>query len=243
MLTVVVPCFNEETRIEISQFRQLLSLVPEVRLLFVNDGSTDRTLQVLKSFAATEPDRVSVLSLPANAGKGEAIRRGILAAISESPSWMAYLDADLATPPGEVQRLWSVCQEGSSLEIVFGSRVHLCGSGIDRSMGRHITGRVFAFFAAQTLGTHVYDTQAGAKFLRNTPALGQALATPFCDRWSFDVELLGRLGRLGAFPERAVEVPIRNWRDVPGSKVSLRQGVTSMFSLWRVRRKLRAFRV
>ena len=99
MLTVIVPCFNEETRIEISRFRELLSLVPEVRLLFVNDGSADRTIQVLEGFAATEPDRVSILSLPANVGKGEAIRCGFLAATAESPSWMAYLDADLATPP------------------------------------------------------------------------------------------------------------------------------------------------
>jgi len=76
MLTIVVPCFNEETRIETSRFRQLLSLVPKVRILFVNDGSTDRTLRVLEDFAATEPDRVSVLSLPANSGKGEAIRCG-----------------------------------------------------------------------------------------------------------------------------------------------------------------------
>ena len=242
MLTVVVPCFNEETRIEITRFRELLSLVPEIHLLFVNDGSADRTIQVLEGFAATEPNRVSILSLPANVGKGEAIRCGFLAATAESPSWMAYLDADLATPPEEVLRLWAVCQEGSALDIVFGSRIQLCGSGIDRNMSRHITGRVFAFFAAQTLGTHVYDTQAGAKFMRNTPTLSKAFATPFCDRWSFDVELLGRLGRLGVFPERAVEVPIRNWRDVPGSKVSVRQGVASMFSLWRVHRKLRAFR-
>jgi len=164
-----------------------------------------------------------------------------LAANTDRPSWTAYLDADLATPTEEVQRLWSVCQESASLEIVFGSRIHLCGSKIKRHMGRHITGRIFAFFAEHTLGTHVYDTQAGAKFFRNTPALSQALATPFCDRWSFDVELLGRLGRLGAFPERALEVPLRNWRDVPGSKVSLRQGVASLFSSWRVHRKLRAF--
>lgn len=243
MLSIVVPCFNEETRIEISRFQQLLSLVPEARLLFVNDGSTDRTLHVLHDFAATEPDRVNVLSLSANAGKGEAIRCGLLAAITEKPSWTAYLDADLATPPEEVQRLWSVCQEGSSLDIVFGSRVRLCGSGIERRLGRHVTGRVFAFLAAQILGTHVYDTQAGAKFMRYTPTLSHALASPFCDRWSFDVELLGRFGRLGVFPERAVEVPIRNWRDIPGSKVSIQQGVTSMVSLWRVNRNLRKFRI
>jgi glycosyltransferase involved in cell wall biosynthesis len=243
MLTIVVPCFNEETRIEISQFRRLLSLAPEARLLFVDDGSTDRTLHVLGDFAASEPDRVRVMSLPANAGKGEAIRCGFLAATTEGPSWTAYIDADLATPIEEVQRLWSVCQENSSLEIVFGSRIHLCGSGIERRMGRHITGRIFAFLAAQTLGTYVYDTQAGVKFFRNTPALSQALSTPFCDRWSFDVELLGRLGRLGAFPQHALEVPLRSWRDVPGSKVSLRQGLKSLFSLWRVHRNLREFHV
>ena len=242
-LTIVVPCFNEAGRFDTDRFGQLLSLIPKCRLSFINDGSTDQTLTVLQEFAATTPNRVTVTSLPANMGKGEAIRRGILAAIADAPEWVAYVDADLATPPEEVHRLWEDHHDNSGLDMFFGSRIRLCGSSIERREGRHVVGRLFAHLAARTLGTHVYDTQAGVKFFRNTPELARVLAVPFCDRWSFDVELLGRLGRLGVFPRRAVEVPLRNWRDVPASNVSLRQGAASVLSLWRVRRRLRAFRV
>ncbi len=241
-LTIVVPCFNEATRFNADQFRRLLSLIPGVGLRLVDDGSTDRTLQVLNLFAAAAPDHVTVTSLPTNMGKGEAIRRGMLAALAEAPDWVAYVDADLATPPEEVQRLWEEHHDDSSLDVFFGSRIRLCGSRIERREGRHIVGRLFAHLAARTLGTHVYDTQAGAKFFRSTPELARALAVPFCDRWSFDVELFGRLGRLGVFPGRVVETPLRNWRDVPASNVTIRQGLTSVLSLWRVRRSVRAFR-
>lgn len=241
-LIVVVPCFNEAKRFDADRFRTLLSLIPVVQLLFVDDGSTDSTLSVLNGFAATEPNRVTVMSLPTNSGKGEAIRRGILTAIVHGPEWVAYVDADLATPPEEVSRLWANSHDDPSIDVFFGSRIRLCGNRIERREGRHLAGRLFAYLAAGTLGTHVYDTQAGVKFLRVTPELARALASPFCDRWSFDVELLGRLGRLGIFPKRAIEIPLRTWRDVPNSKVSLRQGVTSVLSLWRVRRSLRTFR-
>lgn len=240
-LIVVVPCFNEASRFDADQFRHLLSLVPGMRLRFVDDGSTDQTSSVLSGFVATEPDRATVMSLPTNVGKGEAIRQGILTALAESPSWVAYVDADLATPPEEVCRLWEEHHDDVLLDVFFGSRIRLCGSRIERREGRHLVGRLFAHLAARTLGTHVYDTQAGVKFLRNTPELAKVLTVPFCDRWSFDVELLGRLGRLGVFPARAMETPLRTWRDVPASNVSLRQGAASVLSLWRVHRRLRSF--
>jgi len=240
-LTIVVPCFNEAARFDAARFHELLLLMPGARLQLVDDGSTDQTLRVLQDFAATARDRVAVMSLPSNVGKGEAIRTGMLAALTETPDWVAYVDADLATPPEEVQRLWAEHHDDQAVDVFFGSRIRLCGSRIERREGRHIVGRLFAHLAARTLGTHVYDTQAGAKFLRVTPILHRALATPFCDRWSFDVELLGRLGRLGVFPSRAVETPLRNWRDVPASNVSMRQGLTAVLSLRRVRRRLQRF--
>ena len=239
-LTIVVPCFNEDGRLDINQFRLLLELVPEIDLLFIDDGSTDNTLKVLRDFAGTEPSRVSTLSLPANNGKAEAVRIGLLFAVTEGSSWAAYVDADLATPVDEIRRLWLICRQSLSTEIVFGSRVRLCGSGIHRHWTRHLVGRIFAFLASRTLGTYVHDTQAGVKFVKSTPALNRALATPFCNRWSFDVELLARLGRLGIFPDRALEVPLHVWHDVPGSKVSLGQGIAATLSLWKVRRRLQS---
>jgi hypothetical protein len=71
----------------------------------------------------------------------------------------------------------------------------------------------------------VYDTQCGAKLLRRSPALTHALAAPFQGRWTFDVELLGRLviGAPGIAPlpiARIHEEPLLVWRDVKGSKLN-----------------------
>ena len=75
-----------------------------------------------------------------------------------------------------------------------------------------------------TLALPVYDTQCGAKALRVIPALRAALAEPFRSRWAFDVELLGRLlypsGTTPAVAREAVvEMPLRTWHDVGGSKL------------------------
>ena len=114
------------------------------------------------------------------------------------------------------------------------SRVRLLGRAIERRPHRHYLGRLFATTASVALGIPIYDTQCGAKFFRRTDALVAALATPFESSWIFDVELLDRL--LHGAPTAALlslddleEVPLREWRDVAGSKLRflemLRAGV------------------
>ena len=70
-VTIVVPCYNEEHRLRADEFRAF----PGVEFLFVNDGSRDGTLQVLQTLAASDPSRLSVLTLEKNGGKAEAVRR------------------------------------------------------------------------------------------------------------------------------------------------------------------------
>ncbi len=93
---------------------------------------------------------------------------------------------------------------------------------------RHYLGRLFATAASAALQMKVYDTQCGAKVFADTLALRAALANPFRSVWAFDVELLARL-RLGAPPtapglgtERFLEIPLRTWRDVGASKLTVR---------------------
>ena len=69
-----------------------------ITFLFVNDGSTDETLRLLQSLQAADPNKFSVLSLPQNQGKAEAVRRGVLTAIESQPDYVGFWDADLATP-------------------------------------------------------------------------------------------------------------------------------------------------
>lgn len=241
--TVVVPCFNEARRLDLAAFADLLDGPDDLRLLFVNDGSTDDTLTALKDFAATSA-AVDVLALATNQGKAEAVRRGLLAALEQGATIVAYYDADLSTPPPELARLVATLREHPELQVVLASRVRLLGRNIDRYPHRHYLGRVFATFASLTLDIPVYDTQCGAKALQATPALRGALAHPFTSSWVLDVELLGRLlypeGATDPVPLDAVlEMPLTAWRDVGGSKLDARGMVRAALDLARVARALR----
>ena len=236
--TLVVPCFNEAARLDPDQF-DALAAAADARVLAVDDGSTDDTAAVLDKLVGRDPDRYAVLALAPNVGKGEAVRRGLLAALDRGTDLVGYCDADFATPPHEVARLVATLRADESIGAVLGSRVALMGSDIQRSAFRHYSGRLFATAGSLVLGVPVYDTQCGAKAFRVTDALRQALATPFVSRWAFDVELLGRLLRRPAGSGRFVELPLRQWREPGGSKLTTRAGIRAAADLARIHRQLR----
>jgi dolichyl-phosphate beta-glucosyltransferase len=240
--TVVVPCYNEARRLDLTQL-EALGAATGARILAVDDGSTDDTAALLAKLTDADPERYRVLSLGTNRGKGEAVRRGLLEAVAEGPDLVAYCDADFATPPAEVARLVAALRADDEIEVVLGSRVAMMGTDIRRSALRHYTGRLFATAGSLVLGVPVYDTQCGAKAFRVTDRLRAALATPFASRWLFDVELIGRL--LGPPPhvaERIVEVPLRTWHESGSSRVTAAAGVRSAFDLVRIHRRLRRSR-
>jgi len=242
----VVPCYNEASRLDVAAFVDLVDADPAVALLFVDDGSRDATSEVLAGLVAQRPERIGALRLERNGGKGEAVRRGMLEALRQGAAMIGYLDADLATPTGEVTRLTQVLV-ARDVDVVIGSRVALLGRRIERRALRHYAGRVFATAASSVLRLPIYDTQCGAKLFRRSSALQAALATPFRSRWVFDVELLGRLlaaaGEGGEGSARAGvrlhEEPLQEWRDVAGSKLRPRHLVGAALDLSRIAVELR----
>jgi dolichyl-phosphate beta-glucosyltransferase len=233
---VVVPCYNEERRLDRAAFRAFLGSSSGPGLLFVDDGSTDATGRVLASIAAVNPARARVLALAGNRGKAEAVRLGMQAAFSEGARVVGYWDADLATPLAEIERFLEMLVERADADVVMGSRVRMLGRQIDRYGFRHAVGRLYATLASFVLALPVYDTQCGAKLFRASPALRQALDLPFHSRWAFDVELLQRLQLLWGDRgfARIVETPLRQWRDVGDSKVSLLHGFGAFAVLFRL---------
>jgi dolichyl-phosphate beta-glucosyltransferase len=222
--TLVVPCYNEEQRLDGAALLAMVDGRADFRLLLVDDGSGDGTRRVLEGLVAARPGRIEALVLSPNGGKAEAVRQGMRAALAGPAEIVGYFDADLSTPPPEMLRLLDVITE-RGVAAVLGSRVALLGSDIHRAALRHYLGRVFASLASLMLAARVYDTQCGAKLFRRSPALAAALEAPFLSRWAFDVELLGRLFTgtpdvPGLSPADVVEVPLRTWRDVPGSKLN-----------------------
>ena len=107
--TLVVPCYNEETRLKVPDYVSWLTHDPtsrDVTLLFVDDGSRDGTVAVLQQIVDAAPTgRASVLKLGVNGGKAEAVRRGMLEAMANaSPAIVGFWDCDLATPLQAVRR-------------------------------------------------------------------------------------------------------------------------------------------
>lgn len=218
---VVIPCYNEEERLDLAQVEALLSS-QQISVILVDDGSTDGTWQMLEAFAARHPHRVIAHASVENHGKGEAVRQGLLVAVQNGAARVGYLDADMATPAAEMCGLVQRLSDHPELRAVLGSRIRLLGHDIRRSGARHYLGRVFATVASLVLKLPVYDTQCGAKVFRVDDNFRAALAEPFSSRWAFDVELLLRITR-GPDPvtsEQLLEVPLKEWEDPGGSKLT-----------------------
>ncbi len=219
---IVVPCYNEERRLDASAFHRHLASSVDTGFVLVNDGSVDGTLRVLRGVERRWPGRVTVVDQQPNAGKAEAVRVGLLHAMSAGAVYVGYLDADLATPLDAIADFVRLLDARPGIDLVLGARVALLGRAISRSPVRHYLGRVFATTASLVLSLPVYDTQCGAKLMRVTAELHTILDTPFGSRWIFDVELIARY-LAGAAREGGIyEMPLDQWTDVGGSRVRAR---------------------
>ena len=240
---VVVPCYDEADRLPGGEFLRFAGLEPRVHFLFVNDGSRDGTLPMLEALCAGNEPSLELLNKPVNAGKAEAVRDGMNAAMhanGRAYEFVGFWDADLATPLEAIPHLLEKLRRDSNVQMVFGSRVRLLGRAIHRRNVRHYLGRLFATCASMTLGLPIYDTQCGAKIFRVTPALRAVLAEPFVSKWIFDVEIVARFLRLEGLEfccETIFEYPLHAWRDVGGSKVRPADFFRSISDLARIRRR------
>lgn len=243
---LVVPCFDEAGRLDLPAFRAALAAWPGLAFTFVDDGSRDGTRATLEAFARETPDRVEVVALSENRGKGEAVRAGLRAAAAHGADFGGWWDADLATPLDEVPRLVSALDARPGACLAMGARVQMLGTDIRRRAARHYAGRWIATRISRMLRVATYDTQCGAKVFRVAAMPPGLFDAPFVTRWLFDVEVLGRLLRRhrdGDGPPvetSVVEVPLRRWTDVPGSKV---RGADFFRALAGVRRIRRAYRL
>lgn len=220
---IVVPCYNESKRIKAEAFLGALEKDPNLSFLFVNDGSTDDTFNVLQSLKEKNPRQVEILNLEKNSGKAEAVRMGMLKSLEGPFDNIGYWDADLATPVNAIE-VFCCLLDSRDAEIVMGSRVRLLGRNIQRKAARHYLGRVFATCASLLLNINIYDTQCGAKIFRASDTLKRVFQKPFKVHWTFDVEMFARfpmvMGKsLAEISSRWVECPLDEWFDVQGSNI------------------------
>jgi dolichyl-phosphate beta-glucosyltransferase len=213
-LSVVVPAFNEVNRLE-PTIREIAEYCRRsgrrAEILVVDDGSRDATAALANRLALEFGD-VRLIRLPANAGKGYAVRTGVVNAAGEL---ILFADADGATPIAEIERLEAAIQAGAHVAI--GSRA-LQGTGVrvKAKWYRRLIGRLFHSLVTVLTVRGFQDTQCGFKLFRGDVA-HDLFTRMRMKGFSFDVEVL-LMAKRGGYS--VVELPV-NWTHQPGSRVNL----------------------
>ncbi len=232
-ITIIIPFYNEEKRIVLESLHQIFKNTSQYDFILVDDGSTDNTFAVLNQFKS-EFSTIEVLKLDKNVGKAEAIRAAVLS-ISNA-DFIAYYDADLATPFSELEKLIQFCLVHHNYKMVMGARIKLIGNQVKRSLIRHYFGRIFATIVSQfVLKVAVYDTQCGAKVIDYQIAK-QIFEKPFISKWLFDVELLKRLQKSYNLKEVVKEIPLEKWEEIGNSKIKVTDFFQLPFELFQIYR-------
>lgn len=210
-LSIIIPAYNEETRIQktlvqISNYLKMQSYSYEV--LVIENGSHDRTLEIAQNFSREHPQFIVIHET--KSGKGRALKRGMLEAKGK---YRFMCDADLSMPIEEIFRFLPPKIDTPS--IVIGSREAEGAVRYNESNYRHIGGRLINYLIQLFILPGFHDTQCGFKLFeagiaqdlfKNATIMG----------WSMDVELLYIAKKRGY---KIVELPIP-WYFSPESKVS-----------------------
>lgn len=215
-LTLVLPAYNESARIGPALddlFAYLRtpdeSLPRAIDVLIVDDGSSDDTAGLISARPEAADGRLRLMTVP-HAGKGAAVRAGMLAADGDV---IVFADSDMATPPAELPKL--VAALGAA-DVALGSRIQPDGSDMRATQPRYrrALGGLFHILASIWVVGDVKDTQCGFKgFTRE--AAHDLFTRQLVTSIVFDVELIHLARRRGY---RIAIVPIR-WEDVRGSRM------------------------
>jgi dolichyl-phosphate beta-glucosyltransferase len=226
VLSVVVPAFNEAARIfrTINDIREEFDrLGGDAELIVVDDGSVDETGAIVADVARSDV-RVKLVRA-AHAGKGAAVRRGMLEARG---TWRFLADADLSMPISELKRFLDAAAQGA--DVVVGSREASGARRVGEPWSRHVIGRVFNWAVKLLVLRGIDDTQCGFKMFSARTA--QVLfPLQQLDGFGFDVEILFLARRADVVVR---EIPI-TWVYGRESKVNVVSGARAFLDLLAVR--------
>lgn len=220
-LSLVIPMYNEETRIGSTLEKALVYLRSQKytwEIIVVDDGSSDRSVSVAEKILEGAAGRV--LKNPENRGKGYSVKRGMLEAEGE---YIIFSDADLSTPIEESEGF--LAELKSRYDIVIGSRA-LKDSRIEvrQSQARELMGKTFNKLARLLAFRDIHDSQCGFKGFRRIAA-HDLFSRQKIDGFSFDVEVLYLAQKSGY---SILEKPVR-WQHVEQSRVRLVSDPLKMF--------------
>ncbi len=196
MLSVFIPCYNEEQRLEkniLLIYHALLLLKKPFELVIVDDGSTDATAVIAKKLIEKHKE-IKHLYFSNGPSRRENLGKAFYSAKGDI---IAFMDLDLSADLAALPRLISSIEQGN--DIAIGSRYK--GVRAKREFGRKIISVVYNWFMRVYFGSTLADHQCGFKAFRKEKLLVLLYAMgydeTFVRGWFWDVELLVRAQKLG----------------------------------------------
>ncbi len=235
-LTVVMPAYNEGNCIRknlLCTAGVIEKFAPDYNIIAVNDGSTDDTLEEIES-ACKINSNIKCISYDKNAGKGNAIKKGFMAADSE---YIAYLDSDLELSP-EMLEKYLVSIKNENADIVIGSKMHK-DSEVNYPVVRKLLSFGYYIYLRMLFRLKLKDVQTGIKLFKaeKIKPIMQELDT---EGFAFDIEILARASDMGY---EIIEMPVKlNYsRNEEGSKskISVRVIFNMFTDAIKIKRKIK----
>ncbi|MBX4204809.1 MAG: glycosyltransferase family 2 protein, partial [Candidatus Doudnabacteria bacterium] len=192
-LSVIIPAYNEEKRIQktledVDSYLEKQNY--DYEIIVVDNNSNDRTAEVVKNLEQTTVQNARVV-LEATKGKGAAVRKGMMEAIGD---YSVFMDADNATPISEIEKFWPHLESG--IEVVIGSRYQDPSTvKIKQPFYRILLSRMANTLIQIVLIPHIKDTQCGFKAFKSQ-ASKEIFKHVTIFGWAFDMELLAIALRL-----------------------------------------------
>lgn len=230
-LSIVIPAHNEEHRLppsltKIDTFLKNQSYTYEV--IVVENGSKDRTSEVVREFAVNHP-YVKLMEVHTR-GKGLAVKAGMLAAKGD---YRFICDTDLSMPIDEITKFLPPQREG--YDVLIGSREGKEAKRIGEPEYRHLMGRILNGIVKFTAVPDFEDTQCGFKMFTSAAA-EDLFQVQRMTGIGFDVELIYVAKKRGY---KIVDVPI-TWYFDPDSRMRLFQdSLKVLLEIWEIRRNWR----
>jgi glycosyltransferase involved in cell wall biosynthesis len=212
-LSVIIPAYNEkkhiaDTIMDISRYLSKQDYTSEI--VVVNDGSKDRTAEIVKDMEGTVHN-LRLIDNKKNKGKGGVVKQGMLAARGE---FRLYLDADNAISIEHLDKFWPYIKEG--YDVVIGS-IEVAGSiKKEKYIGfskiyRNVLGKLSKYLIRALTVWEIHDTQRAFKLFPAKVA-EKVFGRQTIMRWGFDIEVLAIAKHLG---HRIKELPVK-WENPPG---------------------------
>ena len=233
-LSVIIPAYNEEQRLKptirdlFAYFRQEQSGFHLLEVLIVDDGSTDKTLDLIADLKREFP-LIRLVHLNGNQGKGAAVKAGLMKAQGQ---WFLIADADQSTPWKEMEILLREALTRGA-DMAMGSRaLNSELVEIHQAWWREGMGKFFNWIVRSMFGLVFLDTQCGFKLLKNFAQIQSVISDLRIRRFAWDVELILALQDRD---KKIVEIPV-TWRNKLDSRVHpIRDSFEMLFQLSKIR--------